>query len=1121
MAVLAYGAMLFAIAYGIERKGMPRRLAPHGYALSLAVYCSSWTFFGGVGTASTNGWNYASIYLGPILVFLLAPRFLARMVALSRGAGSTSIADFISARYERSRSIAAIVAGIALVASIPYIAIQLRSVSSSFGTLVGLDRSWLLGPTVALLLATFAISFGARRYDVAGRNEGVVAAIAAESLIKLLSFVALGMFALLLFFGAPDTTRVAGVAAFEQRFHLRGLSFEFLVQLALSAMAIVCLPRQFYVGVIEASGPDPIRAARWPFIFYLATITVMVLPLALAGLTLLPASVKPDLHVLALPLSRGNDLVALLAFLGGFSAATAMVIVESIALSTMATNDLLAPLILRRGPAGGEADLGRRMMRARRVIIAAIIGTAFLYSEASDATRSLASIGLIAFAGMAQFAPALVATVAFDFGDARAVRAGLLGGLVLWVYCLLLPSLGDGRIAVALAQTSGAWLDPRALLRVDFGSPLVNGALCSLGANIGLLLLVHLLPRRMSPRGRAAAGFGHVTTVGELRALVARFVGEAEAADAFVTVQIGPNKPGDPDAPIDGHAARIAERLIASVIGAPSARLIVTSTMAGSAMEVGDVVRLLDESGHSLQFSRALLSATLETIEPGVSVIDRNLRLVAWNPQYTEMFDYPEGYVAVGRPIADLIRYNAERGECGPGEIDAHVERRLHHLRRGLPHSFERLRPSGHWIKTVGRPMPGGGYVMSFNDISAEKETQVELEARVETRTHALAASNEALAEAKSAAEAATRDKTRFLAAASHDLLQPLHAARLFCTAFGDSVEGEQLALARNIDRAIGSAESLLRSLLDVSRLDAGGITPKPERFALAGLIDELAGEFAPLAAERGLTLHAHAGAFQVETDRALLRSILQNFLSNAVRYTPSGRLWFGARRRGGQVRIEVRDSGPGIYEADQARIFQEFIRLESPGSAGAGVGLGLAIVERTARLLDLPLLLSSRPGAGSTFAVLVPLACGETVVPEPPRDVVPEKAAAVGGLRVLCLDNDVDILAAAEAALSSRGCVALLAGSADQAMALARSASPGAALLDLHLGEDRDGMDVAVGLREMGALWPIALVTADRAVAGDPRLAELNVTILPKPLDPERLWQFLATAAPLSLAAE
>ncbi|KQN32934.1 PAS-domain containing protein [Sphingomonas sp. Leaf38] len=1098
-AILGYGATLFGIAWVVDRRGLSRRLGQIAYPLSLAVYCSSWTFFGGVGTAATRGWDYLAIYLGPALVFLLAPKFLARLVRLAREEGSSSISDFVSARYGRSRGTAAIVAGTALLASVPYIALQLRSVTLSFGAIAGVGSSAEVGTFVALLLAVFAILFGARRYEVAGRNPGVVAAIAAESLIKLLCFVVLGVVTLAILVDVPAATLAAPLARLRSGFTWGALTSDFWVRTLLSALAILCLPRQFYVGVIEARGPDAVARGRWPFIAYMVAISLLVLPLALAGMTLLPGDAEPDLYVLTVPLQRGENLVALLAFLGGFSAATAMVVVETIALSTMAANDLLAPMLLRRHGEAGEGELGRRMLRVRRVIIAAIVAVALVYGRSLGADLPLASIGLIAFAGVAQFAPALIATVGWNFANHSAARAGLIGGVVVWIYCLLLPSIGEG-VGPALAHFTQGWLDPDALLGWRIGSPLVNGTVWSLGVNVTLMAGLHVIERH---RGNSA--LDHVTTLGELRMLVARFVGEGEAE------AIGVASP-DLRAPIDGPAARTAERLIAGVIGAPSARKIVASSIAGSAIDVSDVVRLLDQRGRSLRFSRTLLSATLETIDPGVSVIDADLRLVAWNPRYVEMFDYPEGYVVVGRSIADLIRYNAERE--GVGDIAAHVGRRMGHLARGTPHSFERQRPSGRWIKMVGRPMPGGGYVQSFTDITAEKAAQADLEARVAARTQDLAQSNAMLGEARAVAETATRDKTRFLAAASHDLLQPLHAARLFCAALDEGKAPHQAELVRAIDGAIGSADTLLRALLDVSRLDAGGVVPKVERFALGSLIEELATQFRPLAGERGLVLASHPGSFSVATDRSLLRSILQNFLSNAVRYSADGRIWIGARRRGDDVLIEVRDNGPGIAAADRERIFEEFERLESKGSAGGGVGLGLAIVRRIARLLGAAVELRSAPGQGTTFAVRVPIAPAGLDVPLPTPTAT---RALMPGLRVLCLDNDVTILAALDAALRARRCVPLLARTIAAALELAADEEPDVALVDYHLDEADDGLDVIARLQAMTPAPTIALVTADRGIADDPRCTAL--VVLTKPVVPADLWRFIENAAAAAAA--
>ena len=958
-AVVAAAMALFAVAHGFERRGLDGRAARLAYPLSLAVYFSSWTFFGGVGTAATEGWTYLAIYLGPALVFLLAPRFLDRMVRQTATLRATSISDFLARCYGRDRGVAALVAALALVASIPYIALQLRAVSAGFAMLAGIGATPLIGGAVAALLAAFAISFGARRVEVAGRNPGLIGAIAVESLVKLIAFLVLGLFAMLVLSGAPAPVRAGGSEALGERF-AGGPGALFAVQTVLAAAAIVCLPRQFMVTFVEAPSHDAVARARLPFLLYLALISLMVPPLAMAGLALLPGEAPPDLFVLGLPLAEGRRGLALLAFIGGFSAATAMVIVEAVALSTMAANDLAAPLLLRRAGARKERDLGRLMRDTRRIIIVAILGAAFLYAEGAGTAPRLANFGLIAFAGVAQFAPALVAASAFGLANPAAARAGLAAGFAAWAFTLFLPSLGGAAFVETLAAATGGLLSPVALLGLPLGDPLIHGTIWSLGLNI-LALLVFAARTRGVVRLAQRARHDTATSPASLRALAARFVGEAEAAVAFA----GAGSLAD--------AARVAERLIGDVIGAPSARMIVASALAGESLEVADVVRLLDQSGQSVQFSRTLLAATLETLDSGVSVVDQKLRLIAWNRRYREIFEYPDGLVTVGRPIADLIRHNAERGECGPGEVEEHVAKRLWHLQRGRPHSFERQRPNGRWVKTVGSPMPGGGYVMSFTDITAEKAAQAELEARVAARTADLAEANRRLAEAMAAAEKATRDKTRFLAAAAHDLQQPLHAARLFCEAIRSDAEPRTGEMATQVARAIRSAETLLHTLLDVSRLDSGGITPQPARFLAAELVDELAGEFAALASEKGLRFRALATDAEIEADRALLRSVLQNLLGNAIRYTREGAVLLTARRRGDRMVFAVADSGPGISEIDQKRIFLEFERLPETARE-PGAGLGLAIVQRIARLIGAEVMLSSAPGRGSTFAVAIPL---------------------------------------------------------------------------------------------------------------------------------------------------
>ncbi|MFA5990189.1 MAG: PAS-domain containing protein [Sphingomonas sp.] len=1096
---IAYVAAMFAGAAWVQRRREQRgalRFRLPAYILALAVYCTSWTYFGAVGTAVSGGWSYLPIYLGPILLFALAPRFLQNLVAAVRADGSTSISDFIGSRFGKNRGVAALVTIIALFGSIPYLALQLRSVGISYGLI---SRQGQIGGTVvlaAMLLAGFAIMFGARRYEIAGRNEAVLYVVAGESLLKLVALISVAVFAGVVLILSPVSVSEIGWSYLQTKFASHQITVDFPVVTGVSLLAFLCLPRQFYIGIIGASRADDIAKARWPFILYLTFTVVAVLPIAAAGVAVLPKGSAPDFFVLSLPMAAAQQALAGIVFLGGLSAAVAMGVTETIALSTMVSNDLVAPFLLQ-SRAGDEANVGRIMLWVRRAAIVLLMVAAAIYALLIPSEAQLASVGLIAFIALAQPAPALIMAVARAGNDGAAAIAGLGTGLILWGYTLFLPSLG-----LLPRGFEHSLFDPAALFGLSGLSPIVHGALWSLGGN---LLVFSLMSARRVRRTDFAIDIGRprktaqVSTIGQLSDMVVRFAPVDDAAELF-----GPDR----GAAIDRRAARNAERLIASAVGVSSARAIMASALSGASLGVGDVALMLDASGQSLRFSQGLLAATLENIEPGVSVIDRNLRLIAWNSQYLDLFSYPAGMVRVGTPVAELIRFNAEQGECGPGEVEGHVARRLQHMRGGLPHSFERKRLDGRILKTVGGPMPGGGYVMCFTDITAEakarealERARFELEERVAARTAELSNANARLA-------GAMADKTRFLAAASHDLLQPLHAARLFTASLKREVPIASLDKLDRIDRSIASANDLLRALLDISKLDAGGIVPQPARFALRPMLAELVESFEPLAAERGLTLRLGAINAVVETDRTLLRSIVQNFLSNAVRYTLRGGILIGARVHGGCARIEIYDTGPGIPADKQSIIFSEFERLD--GSGDSGVGLGLAIVERTAALLGAAIDLRSVVGAGSRFAVALPLGAGEVEFAPPKRA---DNQRGPASKRVLVLDDERDICDGMIALLSSLGHVgvAVRTGSA----ALASTQLFDAALVDFNLGDQLDGINVIeqLWLRQPGLA--VALVSADRDEAMARRAARLGIQVLDKPLALTTLLDWLSAAGP------
>jgi signal transduction histidine kinase len=465
-------------------------------------------------------------------------------------------------------------------------------------------------------------------------------------------------------------------------------------------------------------------------------------------------------------------------------------------------------------------------------------------------------------------------------------------------------------------------------------------------------------PERTLPRSSA--------TVADLIELVERFLGAERAAVLFDDYHVRAGLTAlDRKSHASPELARYVEHILAGVLGTSSARLVLGTSLRGRDMQPEDVVRLLDETSHAIQFNRELLRAALENLSQGVSVVDANLCLVAWNQRYQQLFDYPPSVIAVGRPIEDLIRYNAERGWLTAADVDGAVARRVSFMRAGRPHSHERELPNGTVLEIRGNPMPGGGFVTSYSDVTAYKRAQralqeanETLEIRVSDRTRELTMLNAELRHAKFAAERANDAKTRFLAAASHDLAQPMTAARLFVS----SIDRGRLptptsSLVAKTEAALVASENLLGGLLAISRLDAGAQETRLEHFPLLQVVGPLMAEFTVLARDRGLRLRMVNCDHVVFSDPQLLRRVLQNFLSIAIRYTRHGRVLLGCRRRGQVLNIEAWDSGCGIPDDKRQEIFEEFRRIDHDSDdQERGLGLGLAIAERIARMLGHPL---------------------------------------------------------------------------------------------------------------------------------------------------------------------
>ncbi|MCK9814059.1 hybrid sensor histidine kinase/response regulator [Pseudomonas chlororaphis] len=1144
---LAYMAIMFAIAFYGDRRSapLPPRVRAWVYSLSLAVYCTSWTFFGAVGQAAEQLWAFLPIYLGPILLLVFAPWVLQKMVMISKQENITSIADFIAARYGKSQSLAVVVALICLVGVLPYIALQLKGIVLGVNLLIGAGadamgtRAQDTALIVSLILALFTIVFGTRNLDATEHHRGMVLAIAFESLVKLFAFLAVGAFVTYgLYDGFDDLFSQAMLAPRLEQYWKETINWpSMVVQTGVAMMAIICLPRQFHVTVVENIEPQDLRLAKWVFPAYLALAALFVVPIALAGQMLLPSSVLPDSFVISLPLAQAHPALALLAFIGGASAATGMVIVASVALSTMVSNDMLLPWLLRRKNAERPFEVFRHwMLSVRRVSIVVILLLAYVSYRLLGSTASLATIGQIAFAAVTQLAPAMLGALYWKQANRRGVFAGLATGTFLWFYTLVLP-IAAHSLGWSLDSFPGlAWLHGNPLnLPI---TPLTQGVVLSLAGNFTLFAWVSVLSRtRVSEHWQAGRFIGQeisgrpnsrsmlAVQIDDLLQLAARFVGEERARQSFIRFAYRQGKGFNPNQNADGEWIAHTERLLAGVLGASSTRAVVKAAIEGREMQLEDVVRIADEASEVLQFNRALLQGAIENITQGISVVDQSLKLVAWNRRYLELFNYPEGLISVGRPIADIIRYNAERGLCGPGEAEVHVARRLHWMRQGRAHTSERLFPNGRVIELIGNPMPGGGFVMSFTDITPFREAEQALteaneglEQRVAERTHELSQLNAALTDAKGTAEAANQSKTRFLAAVSHDLMQPLNAARLFSAALShqdDGLSAEAQQLVHHLDSSLRSAEDLISDLLDISRLENGKITPERKPFVLNDLFDTLGAEFKAQAQEQGLKFRLRGSRLRIDSDIKLLRRILQNFLTNAFRYA-KGPVLLGVRRRGEELCLEVWDRGPGIPLDKQQVIFEEFKRLDSHQTrAEKGLGLGLAIADGLCRVLGHGLQVRSWPGQGSVFSVCVPLALNPDAAP---GKAVQPKGQTLNGGQVLCVDNEDSILIGMNSLLTRWGCQVWTARNREECAAiLSQGVRPQLALVDYHLDDGETGTQIMAWLRtQLGEPVPGVVISADGHPETVAQVHAAGLDYLAKPVKPAALRALLSRHLPL-----
>ncbi|MGA7485796.1 MAG: sensor histidine kinase [Xanthobacteraceae bacterium] len=653
---IAYLGLLFAIAYyGDHRARAGRSLirSPLVYTFSLGVYCTSWTFYGAVGTAARHGIEFITIYTGPTIVFIGWWFVLRKIVRIAKGQRITSIADFIASRYGKSASLGVIVTCIAMLGVMPYIALQLKAVATSFAVLVSYrdlagitavlphvkpsvitDAAFL----IAVGMAVFAILFGTRHIDANEHHEGVVAAIAFESVVKLLALLAVGIFVVAAYGGGLSHSPAGADTAAELRKMVTlapGYESRWLTTTLLSMAAVVCLPRQFHMTVVENVDERHLATASWLFPLYLLLMSLFALPIAAAGLVLLAPEANPDFFVLTVPMTQGHEMLALLAFIGGLSSATSMVIVSAIALSTMIGNELIVPGLLRMRwlRLTERGDLTRLLLLIRRLGIIAVLMLGYGYYRLTDQSGPLAQIGLVSFTAVAQFAPVIIGALFWKGGTKVGAQVGLLLGFATWAYTLLVPLIARADWISAAMIDHGPWgialLRPEALFGLDGWEPLPHALFWSMLANVLGYLIGSLASRHDLHERIQAALFVDAFRRGadqpqlwrrsapieELHALLQRFIGHERADKAFEDYAAAHDQGIGESPEADADLIAFVERLLAGSIGAASARVMVASIAKGENPRLDEVMQILEETHQAIVYSQQLeqKSKELET----------------------------------------------------------------------------------------------------------------------------------------------------------------------------------------------------------------------------------------------------------------------------------------------------------------------------------------------------------------------------------------------------------------------------------------------------------------------------------------------------------------------------
>ncbi|MEP7455746.1 PAS-domain containing protein [Phyllobacterium sp. SB3] len=1125
-----------------QNKATINRPRPLLYSLAIAASGSSWLYYGSTGYAALHGIEFIGLYVGILLFFTIGFPFLLKLRQLAGTEGITSISDMIGARYGKSFMVAAIVTSIMAIGLIPYFALQMTSIHYLFDILAGAytphaehDHTGHFAiPFLFIgLFAIFIVFYSGRSNPSAERYNGIFHSLALDTVIKYAAISCIGIATATWLFGSPSdilesiSANRHRIPALQQDFSLG--DFSSLVVLGISSVFL--LPSQFHLIVVQNRNDNELRMARWFIPTTMLILGILIFPVAVIGSLVLPSDTSVDFYFLALPVVAGQSWLAMIGLAGGLAAAATMMLFPAILLSVMISNDLLLPILLRRTSVrtGPPKDFTKVILTLRRAAVFAILLTAFGYQFVISVHVDFASLILISATAMIQLAPAFLGGMFWSGANARGVFLGTFGGMVVWFYTMVLPSLVPiDSSFLAIGPLGVTALRPQALFGLE-ASNFVNGLFWTLLVNVSLFV-VGSLSRTATPSERIQASIFLTdkslsknaiknleanVTVRQLKTTLAKYIGSAQTELAFNNFYKQSNITPNDDDPADFNTVHFSEQFLSGIVGPPSARLILSLAMGPTSTAQRQAQILLDHATDAFSQNRQLLQTALDQMDQAIGVFDSNYRLSCWNLQFQLILELPREQQRMGTSLDRILVALLRHGD---------VSNRRHPITKAVfINSSEplrvKLRKNGRTIEIRSNAMPDGGLVTTFTDISEIvdadellRQTNESLEQRVRDRTTELTLANQQLAKAQKRAEEANIEKTRFLADAGHDILQPLNAARLYSSALierlGDLREKE---LVQSVDSSLEAVESIISALLDISRLDTGALKPVISVFRLDSLLQQIGRDFAPAAREKGLDLRIVASSAIVTTDRNLLRRLIQNLVSNAIKYSRNGRILIGGRKRGEFIQLKVCDTGIGIAQSKLDYIFHEFARLVEGMKESDGLGLGLSIVERIGKILDLDVGVDSVVGKGSVFSVTIPLSNALALSSE--NSPVLRPASSLTGMRIVCVDDNADSLSGLEELLSTWGCVvvALRTGNAMRQYCLDGEAAPDAILADYNLDEE-NGLDLIQFFRNnYNRDINAALITADRSEEVQQQAAALGASLINKPVRPAILRALLS----------